>query len=159
MGLVLETAKWCWRDNTGDTAMKLQYVDDGLVSHMFMVDGRLFAETEYGLYVSNSQNDAELVSAIKSLAQAAIQNDKARLTDVISIYRDTSISSMAKKLQHAETERDAREDAQQQANLAAAQKQSEALAKIEQMKMEQEERIEMRKLQTQIILKQMEMMN
>ena len=157
MELVLETAKYCWRDLHGDQAQKLQYVDDGLISYMFQVDGKIFAESDYGLYVSNSANDAELVNTIKMLAQAALQNDKATLGDIISIHRDTSISSMARKLQHAETERNEREDSNAQADREAQQKIQQAMLQLEQMKMAQQMRIEISKLETQITLKEMDL--
>jgi hypothetical protein len=154
--LVLESAKWCWRDFSGDNALKLQYVDDGLISYMFLVDGLIFASTEYGLYVSNSANDAELVAAIKSLAQAALQNDKATITDLISIYRDTSVSSMARKLEGAERERNEREDNFRQQEIEVQKKNQEIMMQIEQMKMDQQMRIEIAKLEAQVTLKQME---
>ena len=157
MELVLETAKYCWRDLTGDQALKLQYVDDGLISNMFMVDGKIFNESDYGLYVSNSSNDAELVSNIKMLAQAALQNDKATLGDIISIYRDTSVSSMARKLEHAESERNERDQQAQQAQMESAEKQQQVMMQIEKMKMDQELRIEIAKVEGQILMKEMDL--
>jgi len=59
----------------------------------------MLAESEFGLYVSDSSNDAALIQAIKQFAHAALQNDKAKLSDVLNIYRDTSVSAMAKKLE------------------------------------------------------------
>ena len=162
MELILETAKYCWRNLTGEHAQKLQYVDDGLISYMFQVDGKIFNETDYGLYISNSANDAELVSAIKQLTQAALQNDKANLSDIISIYRDTSVSSMARKLEHAENQRNEREDMAREQEQKAAEKQQEAMMKFEQMKMDQEEKKEMRieilKIEGQITMKEMDLL-
>jgi len=157
MELILETAKYCWRDLHGEHAQKLQYVDDGLMSHMFNVDGKVFNESDYGLYVSNSANDAELVNTIKMLAQAALQNDKATLGDIISIHRDTSISSMARKLQHAENERREEASAETQKDRDAAQKAQQAMLQLEQMKLEQAMRIEIGKLETQITMKEMDL--
>ena len=162
MELILETAKYCWRNLTGEHAQKLQYVDDGLMSHMFQVDGKIFNETDYGLYISNSANDAELVSAIKQLTQAALQNDKANLSDIISIYRDTSVSSMARKLEHAENKRNEREDKAREEDQKAAERQQQAMIKFEQMKMEQEEKKEMRieilKIEGAITMKEMDLL-
>jgi len=162
MELILETAKYCWRNLTGEHAQKLQYVDDGLMSHMFQVDGKIFNETDYGLYISNSANDAELVSAIKQLTQAALQNDKANLSDIISIYRDTSVSSMARKLEHAENQRNEREDKAREEDQKAAERQQQAMIKFEQMKMEQEEKKEMRieilKIEGAITMKEMDLL-
>jgi hypothetical protein len=125
---------------------------------MFQVDGKIFNESDYGLYVSNSANDAELVSTIKALAQAALQNDKATLSDIVSIYRDSSISSMARKLEHAENQRNEREDQQLEQQAKEADKQRAAMEKLEQMKMDQELRIEIAKIEGQITMKEMDLM-
>lgn len=155
--LVLETGKHCWRDFTGESTKKLQYVDDGLITNMFLVDGKIFAESEYGIYISDSSNDAALVQAIKTLAHAAIQNDKATLTDVINIYRDTSISSMAKKLETSEKESIARDDQARREALESAEKVQQSMVQFEQMKMDQEYKIAMRKIEAEIMLKEMEL--
>lgn len=156
LSLILETAKKCWGDPKEGGIKKLQYVDDGLISHIVQVDKRVFAATEYGLYVSDSSNDAALVQAIKGFAHAAIQNDKAKLTDIISIYRDTSVSSMAKKLEHSEKEREEREDMARRENNESAERAQQALTQIEIMKIEQTYEIEMNKIEAQLTMKQMD---
>lgn len=148
--LMLETAKYAWKDNQGDNAKKLQYVDDGLITHIFNVDGREFSESEYGFYISDGQNDAELIQAIKMLSQAALQNDKATFKDIFTIYRDSSVSSMMRKLEDSEQRKEQREDDIRQEQIQAQQEQSQVLQQIEQMKMEQVWRIEKGKIDAQI---------
>jgi len=146
MELVLETAKYAWRTSTGDAAKKLQYVDDGLMNHIFKVDGRTFAESEYGIYISDGQSDAELIQAIKMLSQAALQNDKATFKDIFTIYRDTSVSSMIRKLEDSEERREQREDDIRKEGFESQEKQAQVMSEIEDKKMAQHERIEMAKI-------------
>ena len=149
--LTTETAKYAWRYATGDNVKKLQYIDDGLISHVFIVDGRRFAESEYGFYVSDGRNDAELISAIKTLAQAALQNDKATFRDIFSIYKGTSIAAMERKLESSEQESREREDDARKEALENNERNQQVLARLEELKMEQIERIEMNKIEAKLI--------
>lgn len=154
--LLVETAKHAWKYATGDNAKKLQYVDDGLITHIFTVDGRQFAESEYGYYVSDGRSDAELMNAIKTLSQAALQNDKVKFKDIFAIYRDTSVSSMIKKLEYSEQQADQREDDARREALESQERMQQSMSQLEQMKMEQTERIEMAKIESDLIQTQME---
>lgn len=148
--LMLETAKYAWRNATDGTKKKLQYVDDGMITHLFKVDGRVLAETEYGYYVSDGQNDAELIQNIKQLSHAALQNDKIKFKDIFSIHRDTSVSSMIRKLEASEDKAEEREDQIRREQLESNERIQQAISQMEQMKMEQTERIEMSKIDAQI---------
>jgi hypothetical protein len=154
--LILETAKRCWGDAKNGGVKKLQYVDDGLISHIVTIDRKMLAEAEYGLYVSDSSNDAALIQAIKQFAHAALQNDKAKLSDVLNIYRDTSVSSMAKKLESSEKDRDQREDTARREALESQERSQQALMQFEKMKIDQTYAIEMSEIQKDLTVKQME---
>jgi hypothetical protein len=156
METLLETAKYAWKNATGDNAKKLQYVDDGMISHVFTIDGRRLAETEYGYYISDGQNDAELIQAIKQLSLAALQNDKATFKDLFAIYRDTSVAGMIRKLEDSEEQRNQREDDIRREQLASNEKVQQAMSELELMKMEQTERIENNRLDAEIYIKEMD---
>jgi len=154
--LILETAKHCWGDRKNGGVKKLQYVDDGLISNILNIDRKMLAESEYGLYVSDSSNDAALIQAIKQFAHAALQNDKAKLSDVLNIYRDTSVSAMAKKLEQSEKDSNQREDTARKEGLESQERSQQAMVQFEQMKLEQTFNIEMSKIEADITMKQME---
>lgn len=153
---LMETAKYAWKNATGDNAKKLQYVDDGMITHIFTVDGRKFAESEYGYYVSDGQTDAELIQAIKQLSLAALQNDKATFTDLFTIYRDTSVASMIRKLENSEEQRNQREDDARKEQLESQERIQGALNEIELMKLEQNERIENNRIAADIYISEQE---
>jgi len=156
--LLVETAKHAWRYAEGDAAKKLQYVDDGLITQTITVDGRRFAESEYGYYVSDGRNDAELISAIKTLAQAALQNDKATFKDIFSIYRDTSVASMIKKLEASEQQANEREDDARKEAIESQERVQQAINQLKQMEMEQKERIEFGRIEADIMQTEMEIL-
>jgi len=103
MELLLEVAQEAWRGNS----KKLEYIDDGMMSVMFEIDGTEFAESEYGIYISDGSGDATLIQTIQSLAHAAMQNGQATLTDLMSVFREKSVSVMVRKLEAAQERRDA----------------------------------------------------
>ncbi|KKP51369.1 MAG: structural protein [candidate division TM6 bacterium GW2011_GWF2_33_332] len=153
---LLETAKYAWKNATGENIKKLQYVDDGMITHLFEVDGRKFAETDYGYYISDGQNDAELIAAIKQLSLAALQNDKATFKDLFTIYRDTSVAGMIRKLEDSEEQRNQREDDVRKEQLESQERIQQALNELELMKLEQAERIENNRLDAEIYMKEMQ---
>lgn len=97
---LLETAKYAWRNKNE----KLQYISDEMSSVITEVDGQLFNEADYGIMISNSTNDAELIQAMKQLAQAGLQNDKINFSGLMDIYLSESMSSMRRKIEQYEEE-------------------------------------------------------
>lgn len=151
MECLLEYAKEAWKHGT----RKLDYIDDGLIKNLFEIDGENFKESEYGLFGNNSGNDRELMSLLKDYAFAAMQNDKANLSDVAKMYQDKSIHRIVKDLEAAEAS--AKEQAQQEQQ-AALQQQQMLVEQARQDKLNEltvKERIEDKKNQTQMAIAQM----
>lgn len=109
---LLETAKYAWRNKNHE---KLQYISDEMASVITEIDGQQFNEADYGIMISNSTTDAELVQTMKQLAQAALQNDKINFSGLMDIYLSESMSSMRRKIETYE------ENAEQQAQQAQQQ--------------------------------------
>jgi len=108
----LETAKYAWRNKDNE---KLQYISDEMSSVITELDGGLFNEADYGIMISNSTNDAELIQAMKQLAQAGLQNDKINFSGLMDIYLSESMSSMRRKIEQYEEEALQRQEQQMQA--------------------------------------------
>jgi hypothetical protein len=98
---LLETAKYAWRNKSHE---KLQYISDEMASVITEIDGQQFNEADYGIMISNSTNDAELIQTMKSLAQAGIQNDKINFSGLMDIYLSESMSSIRRKIETYEEE-------------------------------------------------------
>jgi len=73
-------------------------------------DGEVFNEAEYGVKVSNSSVDLEMMQNLKALSQAFLQNGGS-LSVVADLYRTNDPSSFQRKLESFEEERMQREQA------------------------------------------------
>lgn len=122
---LLETAKYAWRNKKE----KLQYISDEMTSVITEVDGELFNDADYGIMISDAVNDAELIGAMKQLAQAGLQNDKINFSGLMDIYLSDSMSSMRRKIEQYEEESMQRAEQAQQA-------QNEAITEAQQMQAE-----------------------
>ncbi len=120
---LLETAKYAWRNKKE----KLQYISDEMASIITEIDGQQFNDADYGIMISNSTQDAELISAMKQLAQAGIQNDKINFSGLMDIYLSDSMSSMRRKIEQYEEDTMQRLDQERQEALQSAEQQQAAI--------------------------------
>lgn len=116
--VLLETAKYAWRNKSNE---KVQYISDEMSSVITEIDGKLFNDADYGIMISNSTNDAELIQAMKQLAQAGLQNDKINFSGLMDIYLSESMSSMRRKIEQFEEESLQRQQEQLQSQNEAIQ--------------------------------------
>lgn len=119
---LLETAKYAWRNKKE----KLQYISDEMASVITEIDGQQFNDADYGIMISNSTQDAELIGAMKQLAQAGIQNDKINFSGLMDIYLSDSMSSMRRKIEQYEEDTMQRLDQERREALESAEKQQAA---------------------------------
>lgn len=131
---LLETAKYAWRNKSHE---KLQFISDEMSSIITEIDGELFNEADYGIMISNSSEDVELVQAMKQLAQAGLQNDKINFSGLMDIYLSESMSSMRRKIEQYEEEAAQRAEAAEQANRESAEKMQEMVVQNDQVEREQ----------------------
>lgn len=151
MELLLEAGQEAWRGKN----KKFEYIDDGLASTVFDIDGTEFADSEFGLYLSDGSSDTQLITTIRQLAHAAMQNDQAVLPDLIGVLRETSVSSMIRKLEVAQEKREEkiREQKQQVIDGQLQVKQVEAQEK--QAELESKERVKQAELESKEIIEKM----
>lgn len=108
--VLLETAKYAWKDKKNK---KIQFItDDGSVQ-ILNIDGPQFNECEYGLQITTQNSVHELVAAMKSLAQAGLQNGMIKFSQLLDIYSTDSISSIRRKIEKAEIDSEAAKAEQQ----------------------------------------------
>ena len=135
---------------------KVQYILDDQTIEILNMEGEDFAESDYGILVTNTAKSIELEQAIKQYAQAFIQNGGSMST-IMDIYFSPSLMDMRRKLENAEEEMHQRnsESSQQQNKLAE-----------EKMKMDQENIVAERELkdlinqrdnETKVYLKELEL--
>lgn len=98
---------------------KIQYIDDGLKNIIDTIDGNVFPESDYALFITDASNDLELMNMLKQLSLTALQNDKAKLSDIVNLYNEQSVSSIVKSIEKSEEDFNARQEEQQKAQLDA----------------------------------------
>lgn len=118
----------------------LTYVLDDMSLQMLKVDVDLLDNSTYGIFVSNSMNAAETKEAIKQLAHAAIQNQKAELPDLIKIMRSDDIQEAEELLNASLEQQQQKLEQQSNAEFQRQQKliQDQKNAELEKMQFERE---------------------
>jgi hypothetical protein len=151
--LNLETAKHCYKDQN----FALNIMDDGLIGKVLKVNGPMLSETAFGLYMSDGKDDAELFQYIREYAHAALQNDSVKFKDIFEVMKAKSIPAVGRKLEEAEESRLSEHQLEQENAQQAKQSAVEMQIKWDQMKFQQTTEIELRKLENDIVLKQMDL--
>jgi len=144
--LALETAKYAWKDDK----KKIQYALDDMSYSVLDVDGELFNEAEYGIFVTNGRDSVELLQTIKQLAHAGMQTGVISMSGILDIYTSPSINVMRRKIEEAELKQQQQAEQQQAAQLKAQEEATKAQQEAAQALLEAEERRNIRDNQTKI---------
>jgi hypothetical protein len=131
----LETAKIALKDIENK---KVQYILDDQTIEVLNMEGETFAESDYGLLVSNTPKIIELEQAIKQYAQAFIQNGGS-MTTIMDIYFSPSLMDMRRKLEIAEEQMQQNQSQQAQEANKIQQEANAAQAQLEQQKLQLED--------------------
>jgi hypothetical protein len=91
---IIEVAKDAWRGKS----KKLQYVMDDMATVFADIDGNEFDNSEYGVFMSNSNKDNETMQMLKSLTSEGLRADKLALSSVVDIMMADSITETKNKL-------------------------------------------------------------
>lgn len=122
METLLDVAKETYAN--GDSK-RLQYITDDLAAMTFQID-KGFRNSEYGVFVSDSTKDAQVLDTLKQLTQVALQSDKMDLQDIIQIYNSRSIADIRRHFERAENSKDKELQQQQEAAQKQQQEQHQA---------------------------------
>lgn len=142
LNTLLDTAKLAWGQ---ETDKRYQYVLDDMSTMTLKFSGNEFRESDYGVMGLDSSDNAELLSAMKQLAHAGLQNDKINFSQMMDIYLTPSMASIRRKIEKAEQDKQQEmKEQQQQAEkmqkeqLQAAQQQQAAEQEFEMAKIDKE---------------------
>lgn len=144
----LETAKIALKDVENK---KVQYILDDQTIEVLNMEGESFAESDYGLLVSNTPKIIELEQAIKQYAQSFIQNGGSMST-IMDIYFSPSLMDMRRKLEIAEETMQQNASAQAEASNKTQQEANAAMADLENRKLELEDLKNQRDNETKIYI-------
>lgn len=144
----LETAKIAMRGKT----KKFSYIIPGFTTQIQNIDGDVFAESDYGLVLDNSNATQQLNQKIDMLAQAALQNQALSFSTIMKLYSSCSIAEKMKTVEINEQRMQEQAQQAQQQEQQMQQMQLEQQAQFEQARMEQEYTIASEKNETAILV-------
>jgi hypothetical protein len=131
---LIEECKICWLEGK-----KSQYVMDDMTRKILTIDGEIFNDAEYGVFLSDSQKGNKIKQTVEQLAQAAMQQGQATFDDIIAIMETDSIGKSKSILQKSREEAQQRED---QIRQQEQQSQQQALEMQRQMAQEEREDVQ-----------------
>lgn len=141
----LETAKIAWRDQK----FKRQFILDDGSQAILDFDGELFSESQFGVHITSSSSDQEMMQTLRSLAQPFMQSG-GTLSMVAELYRTKDPASLQRKLEYFEEQLHQRNMEQSQEALKAEQEQYQRKLKLEYDKLAQQERANIRDNDTRL---------
>jgi hypothetical protein len=104
--LLLEVTKAAMKENPE----KYAHIGDDVTAMLFEEDDEMLEE-EYGILVDNDTDITKLDQDINTLAQAAMQNQVLKFSDLIKLYSSSSISEKAKLIERGEEDMAERQEA------------------------------------------------
>lgn len=142
MGALLETAKVAWKGKK----QILSYVSDDLTDQTFTIEANdPVMDCDAGVILTNGENDAELMNALRDFAHAGLQTDKISFKEIFDIYMNPSIAATRRRLEQSEQKKEAQQrdmQAQQErineAQLKAAEAAQKAAQDFEMSKIDKE---------------------
>jgi hypothetical protein len=129
----IETAKIAWKDQK----FKRQFILSDGSQTVLDFDGQQFAETEYGIYSTNSAIDKDMMSTMKALVQPFMQNG-GTLSMVMELYRTQDPAALQRKFEAFEEQLQQQAQAQAKANQETQMAMMQQQAALEQKKLEME---------------------
>ena len=120
---------------------KIQYLLDDMSMETFVLDGNEFSESEYGVMAVSNNKTRELSQKLDMLAQAGLQNQMLKFSDLIYMYTSNSNADIMRRIEATEEQKaqEAQQAQQSQREVQQAQQQQNAaLAQQEQARLDQE---------------------
>lgn len=138
---LLDAAKIAWKNKS----MRRNYVlDDGTVA-LLDFESNTFKEAEYGVDVSNSSTDMEMMNSLKSLIPTLAQNE-VPVSMIMDLYRTKNPATLQRKIEAWEAQKNEQAQKQQeqelqiqQETLAAQSEQADKMLELEYEKMDRQD--------------------
>lgn len=128
---MLDMAKIAWKDG-----IKVQYIMDDLGRKLIELNDNDFKNSELGIIISNSGEDAKILQSLQEAAAMALQQQQITLKDFVETIGTKSISKIKNLLSDAEEHNMQKQQAQQAQQGEQAQQQQQQQLQFEQQKMQ-----------------------
>lgn len=121
----IKLAQNMWKDKS----IRKQYVLDDLSVKTLELNPGDLDNSDFGIFISNSGKDIQVFDTLKNLSQALIQNDKAKISDIIKIVKANSVEKLEEEIIQSEKKLDERIQQEQQFQQQLQQEQIQAQKK------------------------------
>jgi len=112
---LLQTAQYCFKHKS----FKKAFILDDMSIETLNITPDSLENADFGVFVSNSPKENQLFETLRNLSQSFIQNDKAKVSDIIRMFRTDSMSELEAIIKTSEQEADAQMQQMQQQQLEA----------------------------------------
>lgn len=130
---LLETAKFAYPEKK-----KIHYILDDMERVYMEIDMEKFADSDYGVFVSNSTQDNLIFSKLETLVGQGIASGAVGFSDAIEMYRSNSIAELSNLIKDSEKQRQAMEQKANEQQALMQQQQLDAQQAQEERKMQHE---------------------
>lgn len=144
---LIESAKVAYIDG-----IELENILDEVGVETIKVDGGKLNATDLGVFITNSTDELEKIEKLEQLGQVALQQDKAKLTDLITIIESKSLSEIKSVIRKSEADKIAEQQQQQQQANEATQQAAKTNQETEMAKQEHEDARSERELETRVLI-------
>jgi len=148
---LVQVTQSCWKDKG---VVKQYVLDDLSLATLELTPGQL-ENADFAVYITNSLKENEVFQTLKQLSQPLKQNDKAKMSDIIKIFKATSSEELERHILRSEekADRERAQEMEQQQQIIQQQIEAEK-AKIEDEQLHDKE-IELLKGEIQLKLEQL----
>lgn len=126
LGHLLLLAKYCYSDSDN---IKFQHMNGDLMTEIIEMDGGVFADSDFDIFITNSIKENKIFATIESLASTAMQQQAITMTEFIKALKSESSTEMEVVLGNAEQRRQEQEQSMKQQGLEI-QKQGNEIAQM-----------------------------
>ncbi|MFN7300941.1 MAG: hypothetical protein ACK5U7_05640, partial [Bacteroidota bacterium] len=89
-------------DNLKNRKSNFQIVLDDASVQTLQINEEDLLMSDFGIFVTSSAKDARTFEELRGLSQALLQNDKAKLSDIIKMMKATSMSELQEQIKNSE---------------------------------------------------------
>lgn len=127
---LVEVAQVCYAKNP----LKAVMVLDDMSMEVLNSEGFDLTNASFGVFLSNSNDDAKRFAKLEALSQSLIQNDKVRLSDIMTMMKAESFEELGKQIKKSEATMDKKQEQAQQSQQESAEKIAQMSQQTEQLK-------------------------
>ena len=123
---LLEVSKFAYKNKK-----KLNYIMNDISRVFQQIDMEKFPDSDYGVFITNSGKDREILDKLQRLADTALSSGMLEFSSIVDILKTNSIAEISHGIKDAEANKQQREQQQAQADRESAQQLQESAQQFE----------------------------